>query len=290
MLHRTLLAGQQPSEAGQRAEGGSGAGATGPIWVRPSPHGRRPTAFPRGMSISRCSSGPQGFRSNRAQATAEQKALAELALKHYAAPHNYSIRPAMRTGRRSARRTSEEQALQSQVKALQAAQQGLLDKQRGSIAADARPQRAGGGRRSAQPEVPRGDAGAGEGCGLGGSGIQKTSRRQRISRTLAAGCFRRCQRARVRKGRFPRQMQSLPLLAQSVADFQVLVREYAALGDRTEGAAAQMDLGSALDCEGERAGGDKAADLLDQAVQAYRERASGLHQSRSAPGLGQDAR
>jgi len=64
--------------------------------------------------------------------------------------------------------------------------------------------------------------------------------------------------------------QSLPLLAQSAADFDSLAREYAALGDRHQAAAAQSGLGSALDDEGERASSDKAMVLLDQAVQAYR--------------------
>ena len=64
--------------------------------------------------------------------------------------------------------------------------------------------------------------------------------------------------------------QSLPLLAQSAADFDSLAREYAALGDHENAALAQDGRGNALQEEGERAAGDKALDFLDQAVQAYR--------------------
>ena len=63
--------------------------------------------------------------------------------------------------------------------------------------------------------------------------------------------------------------QSLSLLAQSAGDYASLAREYAALGDHENAAAAQLGLGNALDDEAERTSGDKSVALLDQALQAY---------------------
>jgi tetratricopeptide (TPR) repeat protein len=62
---------------------------------------------------------------------------------------------------------------------------------------------------------------------------------------------------------------SLRLLAQSVTDLQDAGREYLALDDRIDWATSQMNLGTALDDEGLRSGGDQSMALLAQAVQAY---------------------
>jgi tetratricopeptide (TPR) repeat protein len=77
--------------------------------------------------------------------------------------------------------------------------------------------------------------------------------------------------ARLSEGEVAPASQSLPLLAQSAADFDSLAREYAALGARQAAAAAQDGMGTALVREGERANGDKATELLDQAVHALRD-------------------
>jgi hypothetical protein len=63
---------------------------------------------------------------------------------------------------------------------------------------------------------------------------------------------------------------SLPLLAQSADDYRSAVNGYHALGDRLAEGDADVGLGKALSVEGRRAGGDKAIELLDQAAQAYR--------------------
>jgi len=76
--------------------------------------------------------------------------------------------------------------------------------------------------------------------------------------------------AREMEGQFAPADQSLPLLAQSAVDFQSLAREYTALEDRQAVAEAQNGLGDALADEGERTSGDKAMALLDQAVRAYK--------------------
>jgi tetratricopeptide (TPR) repeat protein len=63
--------------------------------------------------------------------------------------------------------------------------------------------------------------------------------------------------------------QGLPLLAQAANDFQTLAREYLVLGDRADWAATQNNLGVALLVECKHASGDQAALLIDQAVQAF---------------------
>lgn len=75
--------------------------------------------------------------------------------------------------------------------------------------------------------------------------------------------------ARWREGQLAPAEQSLSLLAQAAADFDSLIREYTALGERQMAAISQNNLGAALMNEGERANGDQAIALFQQAVEAY---------------------
>ncbi len=75
--------------------------------------------------------------------------------------------------------------------------------------------------------------------------------------------------ARRAEGEVSPASQSLGLLAQSADDFASLARDDAVAGDRRESAAAQDGLGSALADEAARVSGDKAAALYDRAIQAY---------------------
>jgi len=75
--------------------------------------------------------------------------------------------------------------------------------------------------------------------------------------------------ARWTEGNVSSGADSLRLLAQSATDLQDISREYLALDDRIDWASSQMNLGTALDDEGLRANGDQSAALLTQAVQAY---------------------
>jgi tetratricopeptide (TPR) repeat protein len=64
--------------------------------------------------------------------------------------------------------------------------------------------------------------------------------------------------------------ESSPLLAQAIKDYQGLLREYATPAEREELAKTQINLGLALVGQGERSSGAQATELLAQAVQAYR--------------------
>ena len=75
--------------------------------------------------------------------------------------------------------------------------------------------------------------------------------------------------ALVAEGEVASASQSLPLLAQAADAYQTLAREYLALGDRSNAAAAQVGWGNALLREGERANGENSAQSLAQAVQAF---------------------
>ena len=75
--------------------------------------------------------------------------------------------------------------------------------------------------------------------------------------------------ARTLEGTVSPASQSLPLLAQSVSDYQSLAPEFLASNDKQGWANTQNNLGRALCAEGIRAAGDKAMALLSQAAVAY---------------------
>jgi tetratricopeptide (TPR) repeat protein len=77
--------------------------------------------------------------------------------------------------------------------------------------------------------------------------------------------------ARAAEGSVSSADLSAQLLAQSVSDFQIIDREYAATGNRQGIAMTQLGLGDVLCDEGERLGGIEAANVLERAVQAYRD-------------------
>jgi tetratricopeptide (TPR) repeat protein len=76
--------------------------------------------------------------------------------------------------------------------------------------------------------------------------------------------------ARVNEGAFGKAGGSLALMAQSVKDYEDLLREWSGPADRRYRAMAQTNLGNALLEQGERSGGAQAAALFAQAVEAYR--------------------
>jgi len=89
-----------------------------------------------------------------------------------------------------------------------------------------------------------------------------------VVREIWLGALWREADVRMQESDFAPPDQSLSMLAQSVADFQSLVRDYADRGDHQWWAEAEIWVGDGLAAEGERCSGDKATALFDQAVQA----------------------
>jgi tetratricopeptide (TPR) repeat protein len=209
-----------------------------------------------------------GIQKQSGQATAEQKALAELALKHYAAAAQLFNQASDADRQEIGAEDAEEQALQAQVEALEAAQQRLLDKQRSSLRQllDHSEQAAGADQlnlkfhdatQTLESAVVTADAESKK--HPGDKGFHELWLRAVFD---TANALRK-------EGEVASADQSLPLLTQAAGELQSLANEYSALEDRPEFAAAQGGLGMALVREGERAGGDKASALFDQAVQAF---------------------
>ncbi len=211
----------------------------------------------------------QGIQGSSTQATADQKALSELALKHYASAAQLFSLASDADRQQIGTEEGQEQALAAQVKALEAAQQALLDKLRSPVKQmiDHSEQAAGAYQLNLQYHKATQTLESAEATA---AAEYKKHPDDKGFHELWLRALSAAANAREAEGTVSPADLSLPLLAQSVADQQVLMREYAALGDRREGATAQMDLGGALGFEGERASPDQAADLLDQAVQAYR--------------------
>jgi tetratricopeptide (TPR) repeat protein len=210
-----------------------------------------------------------GIQKQAAQSTsAEQKALAALALKNYADAAQLFNAAGDADRQQISAEDSQEQSLRAQVKALEAAQQAFLNKQRTTMQQllDHSQQAAG----AYQLNLQFGQAT--QALASAETVVEAEYKKhpddsgfheQWLLAVWAAAT------ARQREGEVSSAGESLNLLAQSAGDFELLTREYAALGDRQNTASAQLSLGTALMDEGERAGGDKAAVLFDQAVQAY---------------------
>jgi hypothetical protein len=75
--------------------------------------------------------------------------------------------------------------------------------------------------------------------------------------------------ARCQEGEVGPSSDSLPLLARSVEDYRNLLHEHTAPVERKDWAGTQNNLGNALVDQGERSSGERATELFVQAVQAY---------------------
>ncbi|MGA3335056.1 MAG: hypothetical protein ABSC62_12930 [Terracidiphilus sp.] len=195
----------------------------------------------------------QNIQRQPAQATTEQKALAEVALKHYA----------------SAAQLFDEAAATDKDE-LDAEEQAFLNARRDKLRQliNDREQSASASQLAEQYrlatqtlETAEATAAAEYRKHPGDRGFHELWLRA----VSDLGAARRAE------GEVSPASQSLGLLAQSVEDFESLVRDYAALGDRRESAAAQAGLGSALADKAARVSGDKAAALYDRAAQAYQD-------------------
>jgi hypothetical protein len=203
----------------------------------------------------------QGINLQAARATAEQKALAAFALKDYAAAAEDYNQAADATQKQiEAHETTAaayKKAQQNEVDAARDDLRELINQRQAAAGADQLNLKYHDATQTLESAVAT--ANAEYGIHKDDPGFQE----------LWMGAVWLAANARSREGEVAPADQSLPLLAQSAADFGSLAREYAVLGDRQRAAAAQLGLAVALTEQGERTGGDKAAELFDQAVQAY---------------------
>ena len=211
----------------------------------------------------------EGIEKQTGGVTAEQKGLAELALKHYADAAKDFSQASDADRQEIAAEDTQSKSLEAEVKALEAAQQALLGQQRSSL----------------QRLIDHSEQAA----------IAYRDNREYHQATLTANSAEATAEAEYKKhpddksfhklwlhaqayaaymllweGEGDATSQGLVLLAQSVSEFDSLAREETALGNPEGAAAVEFARGLALTVEGGRAAGAQAVDLLDQAAQAYR--------------------
>ena len=204
----------------------------------------------------------QGIEKQTGTATAEQKALAQLALKHYADAAQLFNQASDADRQENSAEDTQEQALEAQVKALQAAQQALLDKHRSTLQQllDHSEQAAG----ADQLSLKYHDATQTLESAVATADAEfRKHPDDKGFHELWLQAVSNAANARRREGEVAPAVQSLPLLAQAAGDFESLAKEYGLLGDP------QNALGGALQDEGIRASGDREMALFDQAVEAY---------------------
>lgn len=210
-----------------------------------------------------------GIENQSGAATAEQKALAEMALQHYGAAAQLFNQASAADQQQLTAEDSQEQALEQQMKALHAAQQKLLDTERASLRAllDHSQQAATAEQLNLQYHEATQTLESAEVTAQAQFKKHPDDKGFHELWLLADWyvAYRRMQEAEVGPAD-----QSLSLLAQSAGAYQLLAREYAESGDLQNAASAQLGLGLALMDEGERASSQKATILLDQSVQAFR--------------------
>lgn len=210
----------------------------------------------------------EGIEKQTGTATAEQKALAQLALKHYADAAQLFNQASDADRQENSAEDTQEQALEAQVKALQAAQQALLDKHRSTLQQllDHSEQAAGADQLSLKYHDATQTL---ESAVATADAEYRKHPDDKGFHELWLQAVSNAANARRREGEVAPAVQSLPLLAQAAGDFGSLAKEYALLGNPQDAAAAQNALAGALQEEGKRASGDREMALLDQAVQAY---------------------
>src|SRR3984957_4047894 len=191
-------------------------------------------------------------------ATAEQKALAELALNHYAnaaqlfnEAGNADRQAISAEDAQEQALATQEKALQAQMQAVQAAQQSLLDKLRTPMREllDHSNQAAGAYRLNGQYHE------ATQTLESAATAIDAESNKfpdDKGFHELWLEAVGDAAEARGREGTVAPADVSLAWIDQSASDYQSLAGKYAVLGDRQEAAAAEDGLGTALGEEGVR--------------------------------------
>jgi len=194
----------------------------------------------------------EGIQQRKERATAEQKALAELALKHYgtAAPMFDEVgKDRLSAFKENQQRKHEEErrefqgAVDSEYQSANAYRMNLQYHQATQVLEGIRDVTADQHRMS--PE----DA---------------------AYRSIWLETVLRLANARRDEGESGEAGNSSALLTQSIGDYRGLLQERSAPAERQDWAMTETDLGSALIGQGERSSGPQATDLLAQGVQAYR--------------------
>jgi tetratricopeptide (TPR) repeat protein len=220
------------------------------------------TGFPHDQVDQQVAIWAQSIKLQAARATtAEQKALAAFALKNYAAAAEDYKQAADATREQinghEASAAAHERARENEVDAARNDLRQLINQCQAAAGADQLNLKYHDATETLESAVATADAEA------------KKHPNDKDFHELWLQAVSEAASARSREGEVAPADQSLPLLAQSATDFDSLVREYAALGDRQAMAAAEDGLGNALEDEGERASGDKAAAFFDESVQAF---------------------
>jgi hypothetical protein len=199
----------------------------------------------------------QGVERQPGQSTEEQKALAELALNHYA-----SAAPLFNEAGDA--RQTEADTEEQQEQALQSAQRALVEKQISSLQAmlEDRERAAGAYWADYKPHQATQTLESAE-------AVIDAKRNNHPDDRKFRELWLRARLAVAHAHENEGDRGSMPLLDESVREFQSLQREYAALGDREAAATAQLGLADALWAKSDRTSGkDKEAALFNQGVQA----------------------
>ena len=210
------------------------------------------------------------IQQRRDQATAQQKALAELALKHYGVAAA-TVRPGCGRDRRVDGRGREEvpRRAANEVRELvdtsiQSAKAYQLDLKY-SIATHVL-------------EQARDRAAAEHGRYPDDAAL----------RSIYLDTMRRAAVARVEEGEIAPGTDSAPLISHSIEDYQSLLHQYGRPEERRESASVQDNLGYALTDQGEREQRGAADGTVCPGGRGLPDGAGGANQGGSAPGLGQD--
>jgi tetratricopeptide (TPR) repeat protein len=192
------------------------------------------------------------IQQRRDQATAQQKALAELALKHYGVAAQLFGQAADEIGASmdedekkflEERRTKVRELVDTSIQSAKAYQLDL----KYSIATHVL-------------EQARDRAAAEHGRYPDDAAL----------RSIYLDTMRRAAVARVEEGEIAPGTDSAPLISHSIEDYQSLLHQYGRPEERRESASVQDDLGYALTDQGERSSGEQATGQFAQAVEAYR--------------------
>ncbi|MGO8759408.1 MAG: hypothetical protein ACLQG3_14910 [Terracidiphilus sp.] len=193
----------------------------------------------------------QQIQQQSAQATLQQRALAEVALKHYASAAQLFNK-----------------AADTDANELDAEEQAFLSARRDKLRqliAD-REQAAGAYQLNLQYDLATQTVESAEATA---EAEYKKHPDDNGFHELQLRALLAAAKARRSEGEVASADKSVVLIAQAVGDLQSVVAGYTELGDRQQTAAAQVALGNALAAEGGRTSSDQAIPLYDQSAQAY---------------------
>jgi tetratricopeptide (TPR) repeat protein len=275
MLHRTLLRASSLEKQVAALKQSAAAQSQKPDLGAAIAEWAQANGFSAAQAGEQVRQWADGIERQSGQATVEQKALAELALKHYADAAQLFNQASDADRQENNSEDAQDQSIDAQIKALQAAKRALEDRQLSTL----------------QQLLDHAEQAAGANQ-LEGNNHKATETLENAETTIEAEYKKHpgdmgfhelwlqsvwdSANARESEGEaallddgFVVLDERSTLLAQSASDFQSLARGYAALGERQLAAAAEGGLGLALTDEAEDASGEQSVALFNQAMQAY---------------------